>query len=65
MKASKELIDWLEKLTFDPQGFPRANEETLGIQVGTIRGLVAILNFENKEFNRPKKETIGLIDSQG
>ncbi len=53
MKASKELLDWLEKLTYDQQGFPRANEEMLGIQVGTLRGLLAILHFENKQFNRP------------
>lgn len=64
MKASKELIDWLENLTYDQQGFPRANEEMLGIQVGTLRGLLSILHFQNKKPYR-EKETIGLIDSQG
>jgi len=64
MKASKELIEWLEKLTVDNQGFPRTNEEVIGMQVGTLRGLIAILNFENKQFNRAK-ETVGLIESQG
>lgn len=64
MKASKELIEWLEKLTVDNQGFPRTNEEVIGMQVGTLRGLIAILNFENKHFNRVK-ETVGLVESQG
>jgi len=52
MKASKELIEWLEALTRDQAGFPRENQEIIGIQVGTLRGLLAILHYEYKELNR-------------
>jgi hypothetical protein len=52
MKASKELVDWLTKQTYDHEGFPRTNEELLGISVGTLRTLIAIVTFKEKEFNR-------------
>ena len=70
MRVSRELIDWLEKLTFDNQGFPRKNEDMIGMQVGTLRGLLAILNFEYKEFNRADSNSkvvheTTFIDSQG
>lgn len=48
MKASKEFIENLESLTYDPQGFPRNNKELINIQVGTIRNLISILNFQHK-----------------
>jgi hypothetical protein len=48
MKASKELIDFLESLTIDEEGFPKLNKELVYLDVGTLRFISNILKFQRK-----------------
>jgi hypothetical protein len=49
MKPSRELINHLNLLTFDKEGFPFPNEQVIGVSVGTLRWIVGNLQYQLKE----------------